>query len=81
MMSYRIEQRRLRYRNRVFHFVTSEPLTEETRTAVEVFRPVWVLMDGGRCHVVMSRAAGRPELAVDRALREWVECNLELLSS
>ncbi|KPK06795.1 MAG: hypothetical protein AMS20_03975 [Gemmatimonas sp. SG8_28] len=81
MISYRIEQRRLRYRNRVFHFVTSEPLTEATRTAAEAVSAVWVLMDGGRCHEVMSRVSGRPELELDRALLGWVERNIEILTS
>jgi hypothetical protein len=81
VISYRIEQRRLRYRNRVFHFVTSEPLTAESRSALEAFPGVWVLMDRGRCHAVMSRVSGRPGPEVDRALLGWLERNLEVLSS
>lgn len=81
MIGYRIEQRRLRHRNRVFHFVTSEPLTDQSRTEAEAFPDVWILMDSGRCHVVMPRVRGRPELEVDHALLEWVERNIEILLS
>ena len=81
MISYLIEQRRLQYRNRAFHFVASEPLTAETRTAGEAFPNMWVLMDRGRCHAVMARVTGRPELELDRALLRWVDRNIEILTS
>ncbi len=81
MISYRIEQRRLQYRNRVFHFVVSEPLTAETRTAGEADPNMWVLMDRGRCHAVMARVSGRPEAELDHALLEWLEHNIAIPSS
>lgn len=81
MISYRIEQRRLRYRDRDFCFISFQVLTEEARRSERTAPDTWFLMDNGKRYTVMPQVPGRSDREVDRALLRWVEHNIDVVAA
>ena len=81
MISYRIEQRRLRYRNGDLCFVTYRTLTDETCAGDEGPPDTWFLMRDGRRFAVMPQDPSRSGPELDRALLGWVEDNVDIVST
>ena len=75
MSSYKIEQHRVNYRGRDFHFVSYEAQPANERRGEPAVPPMWYLMQAGKRWPVMPQEAGQPLEAVERALREWLEAN------
>jgi hypothetical protein len=75
MSSYKIEQHRVSYRGRDFHFVSYEARPANERRGEPAEPPMWYLMQAGKRWPVMPQEAGLPLEAVEQALRAWLEEN------
>ncbi len=75
MSAYRIEQHRVRYRGRDFHFVSYEAQPANARRGEPAVPPMWYLMQAGKRWPVMPQEDGLPVAAVEEALRAWLEAN------
>lgn len=71
--AYRVEQRRVQYRGREYHFVSYDGRPANDRRGEEALPPMWFLMGPGRRWPVMPHLAGQPESEVDSALLGWLE--------
>lgn len=71
--SYRVEQRHVHYRGRVFHFVSYDGHPANQRRGEQEMPPMWYLMGPGRRWPVMPQVIGQPEREVDQALLAWLE--------
>jgi hypothetical protein len=70
--SYKVEQRRLSYRGRDFHFVSYEGRPANERRGEPAQPPMWYLMGPAKRWPVMLHVAGQPDEEVERGLREWL---------
>ncbi len=75
MSSYKIEQHRVSYRGRDFHFVSYEAQPANERRGEAAVPPMWYLMQAGKRWPVMPQDAGQTAESVERALRDWLEAN------
>jgi hypothetical protein len=75
MSSYKIEQHRVTYRGRDFHFVSYEAQPANERRGEAAIPPMWYLMQAGKRWPVMPQESGQSAEAVEQALREWLEAN------
>ncbi|HEV8365760.1 MAG TPA: hypothetical protein VGQ52_19760 [Gemmatimonadaceae bacterium] len=73
MSAYKVEQRRLTYRGRVFHFVSYEAVPANERRGVQAVPPMWHLMNEGKRRPVMPHLLGQEPEDLDAALLRWVE--------
>jgi hypothetical protein len=73
MSSFKVEQRRLLFRGREFHFVSYEGRPANERKGDPAEPPMWYLMSEGKRRAVMPHAAGDDPALVDRALLRWLE--------
>jgi hypothetical protein len=71
--AYKVEQRRLTYRGRVFHFVSYEAVPANERRGVLATPPMWHLMNEGKRRPVMPHTLGQEQEDLDAALLRWVE--------
>jgi len=74
--SYKIEQRRLTFRGREFHFVSYDAQAASERRGEPAAPPMWYLMSEGKRRPVMPQVVGQEPGEVDRALLRWVEDQL-----
>lgn len=72
MASFKIEQRRLNFRGRDYHFVSYEGKPAHERRGELAEPPMWCLMNEGKRRPVMPHTAGQDAAEVDRALLHWV---------
>ncbi len=77
MSSYKIDQRHLNHRGRVFHFVSYEGQPANLRREEPAVEATWFLMGPGRRWSVMPQQAAQPTEDVDRCLIEWLDQHLE----
>jgi hypothetical protein len=68
-----VEQRRLRYRGREYHFVSYEGRPANERRGEEALPPMWFLMGQGKRWPVMPHHTGQPDGDVERGLMSWLE--------
>lgn len=73
MSTYKIDQRHLNHRGRVFHFVSYEGQPANPRKEEPAVEPTWYLMGPGRRWQVMPQQAAQPADDVDRCLIEWLD--------
>lgn len=73
MSSFKVEQRRLLFRGREFHFVSYEGRPANERKGDPAEPPMWYLMAEGKRRAVMPHTAGDDPALVDRALLRWLE--------
>jgi hypothetical protein len=73
---YKVEQRRVVLRGREFHFVSYEPHPANERRGEPAVPAMWCLMNEGHRREVMPHVVGQDPVAVERALRRWVETNI-----
>jgi hypothetical protein len=71
-----VEQRRLLYRGREFHFVSYEGLPANVKRAQPATAPAWWLMGGGRRWEVMPFDPSHDEAHLDRAFIAWLDANV-----
>jgi hypothetical protein len=75
MSSYKIEQRRLTYRGKQFHFVSYDGLTKPAKDETQA--PAgWFLMRAGKRWAVMPQEVGEEEAALDIRLMAWIDENV-----
>jgi len=70
--SYKVEQCRIRYRGRDFHFVSYDGHPANTRRGELAAPPMWYLMGPGRRWPVMPQIIGQPEPDVEQGLVAWL---------
>jgi hypothetical protein len=70
--SYKVEQCRIHYRGRDFHFVSYDGHPANERRAELAAPPMWYLMGPGRRWPVMPHVLGQPVAEVERALVAWL---------
>ncbi len=68
--SYRVEQRQITYRGRVFHFVSYEGPPPASRAT-------WFLMSAGTRWEVGPQVAGEDPEALDQRLLAWVKQTID----
>jgi hypothetical protein len=70
--SYKVEQCRVQYRGRNFHFVSYEGQPANGRRGELAVPPMWYLMGPGRRWPVMPQVVGQPEAEIEEALVAWL---------
>lgn len=70
--SYKVEQCRIHYRGRHFHFVSYEGHPANERRGELAAPPMWYLMGPGRRWPVIPHVLGQPEAEIERALVTWL---------
>jgi hypothetical protein len=70
--SYKVEQCRIHYRGRDFHFVSYDGHPANERRAELAAPPMWYLMGPGRRWPVMPQVLGQPAADVEKALVAWL---------
>jgi hypothetical protein len=71
--TYKIEQRRVHYRGRDFHFVSYDGHPANERRGEPSAPPMWYLMGPGRRWPVMPQVAGQPDEEIERGLIGWLQ--------
>src|ERR1043166_7079454 len=71
--SYKVEQCRIHYRGRDFHFVSYDGHPANERRAEVAAPPMWYLMGPGRRWPVMPQVVGQADEEIERGLIEWLE--------
>lgn len=71
--SYKVEQRRLSYRGREFHFVSYEARAANERRGEPAIPPMWYLMNEGKRRPVLPHVPGQEVVELDLALLRWVD--------
>ena len=73
MAPHKVEQRRLVYRDRLFHFVAYEGIPANERRSQPAVPPMWHLMNEGKRYPVTPHLLGQPLEDLDASLLRWVE--------
>jgi len=71
-----VEQRRLLYRGREFHFVSYDGLPANLKQAQPATAPAWWLMSAGTRWEVMPFHPGHDEAELDRAFMAWLDAHV-----
>lgn len=71
-----VEQRRLRYRGREFHFVSYDGLPANPKRGEPATDPAWWLMSGGTRWEVMPFHPGQAQEELDRGFQAWLDANV-----
>jgi len=71
-----VEQRRLHYRGREFHFVSYEGLPANVKRAEAATIPAWWLMSAGTRWEVMPFQPGVDVEELDRAFTDWLDAHV-----
>ncbi len=73
MSSYKIEQHRVTYRGRHFHFVSYDGEPANERRGAPAVPPMWYLMGPAKRWPVIPHVAGQSEDEIAHALVGWLE--------
>jgi hypothetical protein len=73
MSHYKVEQRRVTYRGRDFHFVSYDGHPANTRRDEAAVLPMWYLMGPGKRWPVMPQVVGQADDELERALLDWLK--------
>ncbi len=73
---YRVEQRRITYRGRSFHFVSYEGQPANAARNEPATEAAWFLVSGGYRREVMSQQLDQDVEELDRMLAEWLETHV-----
>ncbi len=73
MSNHKVEQRRVTFRGRDFHFVSYEGHAANERRGEPAMPPMWYLMGPARRWAVMPHVPGQPVEEVDYALLAWLK--------
>jgi len=71
-----VEQHRLHYRGREFHFVSYEGLPANPKRAQPATAPAWWLMSAGTRWEVMPFEPGLDAEALDQAFTAWLDTHV-----
>jgi hypothetical protein len=70
-----VEQRRLQYRGREFHFVSYDGRPANAKRAEPATTPAWWLMSAGTRWEVMPFHPGRDAAELDGAFTAWLDAH------
>jgi hypothetical protein len=70
--AYKVEQRRVHYRGRDFHFVSYDGHPANERRGEPGAPPMWFLMGAGRRWPVIPQLLGQADEEIERALVGWL---------
>jgi hypothetical protein len=70
--NYKVEQHRVHYRGRDFHFVSYDGYPANERRGEPSVPPMWYLMGPGRRWPVMPQVLGQREEDIVRSLVAWL---------
>ncbi len=73
---YRVEQRRITYLGRSFHFVSYEGQPANAARNEPATEAAWFLVSGGYRREVMSQQLDQDVEELDRMLAEWLETHV-----
>ena len=76
MTTYRVEQRQIVYRGRMFHFVSYEGQQAKPSRGLEATPPMWFLMNAGTRWEVMPQLVGQELAELDQCLLAWLKQTL-----
>lgn len=71
-----VEQRRLMYHGREFHFVSYDGLPANAKRAQAATDPAWWLMSAGTRWEVMPFQPGQAQEELDRGFTAWLDANV-----
>ena len=71
-----VEQRRLLYRGREFHFVSYDGLPANVKRLQPATLPAWWLMSAGTRWEVMPFYPGRDQAELDHAFTAWLDAHV-----
>lgn len=71
-----VEQRRITYRGREYHFVSYDGLPANEKRAQAATAPAWFLMGAGTRWEVLPFQPGQPPQELDRLFTEWIEAHV-----
>lgn len=71
--SYKVEQQRVRYRDRDFHFVSYEGHPANERKGESAEPPMWYLMGPGKRWPAVPHVVGQPAEELEVALVGWIK--------
>jgi len=77
MSTYKIDQRHLNHRGRVFHFVSYEGQPANPKREEAAVEPAWFLMGPGRRWQVMAQEHEQAPEETDRCLLAWLDQHLD----
>jgi hypothetical protein len=77
MTAYKIDQRHLAHRGRMFHFVSYEGVPANPKRDEAAVAPTWYLMGPGRRWSVMPQQQSQAADDVDRCLIAWLDARLD----
>jgi hypothetical protein len=73
MNKHKVEQRRLVFKGREFHFVSYEGQVANAARSIEATEASWYLMSAGKRWEVMPHSPDQEALEVDRRLMAWLK--------
>jgi hypothetical protein len=73
MNKHKVEQRRLVFKGREFHFVSYEGQVANAARAIEATEASWFLMSAGKRWEVMPHSPDQEALEVDKRLMAWLK--------
>ena len=71
-----VEQRRVQYRGREFHFVSYDGVPANVKREQPATMPAWWLMSGGARWEVMPFHPGRDAAELDREFTTWLDVHV-----
>lgn len=71
--SYKVQQRRVGYGGRVFHFVSYENQSPTAASVQSASPGTWFLMSAGNRLEVMPQLEGEETAELDRRLLDWLQ--------
>lgn len=72
MAGYKVQQQRLSYGGKSYHFVSYDAQPGNERRGLVATGPMWYLMRAGKRWPVMPQVVGQPESETVRALGSWL---------
>ena len=76
MGSYKVEQHRVKHRDREFHFVSYDARPANERRGEEELPPMWFLMSDANRIPVMPQTPGQDAEELEDLFRTWLEENV-----
>jgi hypothetical protein len=71
-----VEQRRITYRGREFHFVSYEGIPASEKLARPATEPAWWLMGAGTRWEVLPYRRDQPVDELERQLTDWIDAHV-----
>jgi hypothetical protein len=76
MSAYKVQQRHLPYRGRVFHFVSYEGEPANAAKLKLGTPPAWFYISSGKRWMVMDQVVDLPLAELDKRLGAWLDTNV-----